>query len=244
MSKTKIRDRGYRLLWGHHSIEKRSYRFWWYARGVNFLTVETGVWSSLLGVGLSQQHGKWCLSFCLGLVYLYASVPGKYRNYGDDREFNISFHNGGVWWSFWNDPNSWSSKTPKWKHGNFNFIDFALGRSNCTHTLVEERNVLIPMPEKAYQATAKLEDWVWRRPRWFAKRLKRVTIDIPNGIPKAGKGENSWDCGDDATFGMTTGECNSIPEGVGQLVTSMLKDRVRYGGWKDWSWKREETPNA
>src|SRR3990167_5778242 len=32
----------------------------------------------------------------------------------------------------------------------------------------------------------------------------------------AGKGENSWDCGDDATFWITTGPVKSIPEAVGQ----------------------------
>lgn len=241
MSNTKVGQTGYRFLWGHHSLERRSYRFWWYLRSKNFLTVETSWLSGSLGTGISIMHGKWTARLCIGLASLYVSVPGKYRNYGEDRECTISFRGGALWWSFWCDPMSWSSKTPKWRHGNFNFVDFALGRRDCSHSLIEERNVLVPMPEKAYQATAKLEAWVWRRPRWFAKRIKRVTIDIPDGIPVAGKGENSWDCGDDVTFGLTTGECNSIPAGVGQLVTSMLERRVRYGGWDDWSWKREAT---
>lgn len=235
----KVGSQGYRLLWGHHSLEKRGYRFWWYVRGVNFLTVETSWFSGSLGAGLQILHGKWTASLRLGVASVYVSIPGKYRDYGKDRHIDVSAHNGGVWWHLWVDPHSWSSKTPKWRDGNFNFVDFVLGRRDCTHTLIEERDVLIPMPEKAYPATAKLENWVWRRPRWFAKRLKRVTIDVPGGIPKAGKGENSWDCGDDATFGLTTGECNSIPDGVGHLVTIMLKDRVKYGGWSDWSWKRE-----
>ena len=94
-------------------------------------------------------------------------------------------------------------------------------------------------PEGTYQAHAVLEELVWSRPRWFKERMTRVDFEIPNGIPHAGKGENSWDCGDDATFGMSTGECKSIPEGIGKLVGSCLQTRIRYGGWGDYEWKRE-----
>jgi hypothetical protein len=95
------------------------------------------------------------------------------------------------------------------------------------------------MPEGAYQGTAKLVLYEWSRPRWFTKRMKRCEIRVPAGIPHEGKGDNSWDCGADATFGMTTGECSSIPQGVGLLVGSVLRDRVEYGGWGDRNWNKQ-----
>jgi hypothetical protein len=139
----------------------------------------------------------------------------------------------------------WSREVPKWRHGSFHPLDTLLGRTNCEKKVLEERQVLVPMPERAYPATAKLMEYAWKRPRWFAtKRMKRVEIEIPGGIPHAGKGENSWDCGDDATFGITTGECRSIPEGVGILVGDCLRTRVKNGGWSDYEWKRSPEPPA
>lgn len=227
-----------KLFWSHQSIEKRSFRWWSYIRGKDALSIELAWLTGSFRIGVSIIHGKWTTGLCVGLASLYVSVPGRYRNYGDDREIAISFHNGGMWWSFWTDPMSWSSKTPKWRHGNFNFIDFALGRDKCEHDTIEARDVLVPMPEKAYPAKAELQRWTWRRPRWFAKTIMRVSIEIDGGIPLPGKGENSWDCGDDATFSITC-MAKSIPEGVGILVGSVLRDRVRYGGWSEWVWKRE-----
>jgi hypothetical protein len=69
----------------------------------------------------------------------------------------------------------------------------------------------------------------------------RVDLKIDKGIPHAGKGENSWDCGDDATYGMCCAVKN-IAEGVGVLVGSVLHDRVKYGGYGDWLWCRQEPP--
>ncbi len=228
-----------KLWWSHHSLERRSFRWWSYWRGRDFLSIETSWLSGGLSVGLQILHGQWTASLRLGVASLHVSLPGGYRNYGDDREIHISVHSGALWWAFWTDPLSWSSTTPKWRQGNFNPADFVLGRRSCTNSLIEARDVLVPMPERAYSAKAELREWVWRRPRWpFAMRVKRVSIELPEGIPFPGKGENSWDCGDDATFGITTGPCSSIAEGVGVLVGSVLKDRVRHGGWDSWTWKR------
>jgi hypothetical protein len=46
----------------------------------------------------------------------------------------------------------------------------------------------------------------WTFPRWFvAKQSDSITISIEGkGIPIPGKGENSWDCGDDAIRGVTS----------------------------------------
>lgn len=229
-----------RLFWSHSIREPRGFRWFSYIRNRDFLSIELTFFTSLAGVGITTMHGKWTFKLCVGLFAFFLSWPARYRAYGEDREVSINFYHGSISWSFWTDPMSWSSLTPKWRQGSFNFVDFLLGRSKCEHHTIEERNVLIPMPERAYQATAKLEQWTWRRPRWFAKSFNRVTIDIPKGIPFPGKGENSWDCGDDATYGIATGPCNSIAEGVGVLVGSVLRSRVRHGGYSTWTWQESE----
>jgi hypothetical protein len=153
---------------------------------------------------------------------------------------SIGFHLGGGALSLmgWDDPMESRGTDPWWWHQYINLDTFFLGRSKCTQEILETREVEIPMPEKSYKATANLVLYTWTRPRWFKKQIKRVDIKIPEGIPFEGKGENSWDCGHDATYGITTGECHSIPEGVGMLVGSVLRDRVKNGGYGDWNWKK------
>jgi hypothetical protein len=129
---------------------------------------------------------------------------------------------------------------PWWWHQYFDLGDIFFGHTTCAKEVLEERNVLIPMPEKSYESTAKLMLYTWTRPRWFSKSLKRVEIDVPEGLPHEGKGENSWDMGVDRTFGMITDECHSIAEGVGKLVGSVLNRRVRYGGYGDWNWQKSD----
>src|SRR5690606_25314615 len=71
----------------------------------------------------------------------------------------------------------------------------------------------------------------WKRPRWpFATRIRRVQIDMDKDeqIPVMGKGENSWDCGEDATYGITVA-ADTIEAGVAKLVESILRSRRRYG---------------
>lgn len=134
------------------------------------------------------------------------------------------------------------SDTMCWKNGDWKWccdISRKLkGKFTVSKKIIETNFVLIPMPEKTYKGHAVLADWTWHYPRWFSKTIRRCEIGVPGGIPHPGKGENSWDCGDDATFRLTTGKVRSIAEAVGKLVGMVLESRVKYGGWEDWNWKR------
>ncbi|HXI16285.1 MAG TPA: hypothetical protein VNM48_07925, partial [Chloroflexota bacterium] len=73
----------------------------------------------------------------------------------------------------------------------------------------------------------------WGRRRWphwpLTRRMVRADVQVPEGVPHPGKGENAWDCGEDATYALTCAE--QTPEAaVGRLVESVLRDRRRYGG--------------
>lgn len=193
-------------------------------------------------VGVDDESG-FVVSFGFGF-YVHLSYCPSWLRVRRTREIALSFHDGGFFWSVWRDPmGGWDRSVPKWREGAWYPANFFLGRVNYTTREVEKREVSVPMPEKAYPATATLFESTWKRPRWFPERLMRVTIDVPGGIPKEGKGENSWDCGEDATFGITC-PARSIPEGIGHLVGSVLKDRVKYGGWQDWHWERPRKESA
>lgn len=154
--------------------------------------------------------------------------------YDRERELSIRFHDKAAWWYLWMNPHEWRSRDPKWRRGCFHVDDWALGQNKYQNEVLEERQVLVPMPEGAYPATAKLELATWTRQRfgWPATRLTRIHLEVPDGIPHPGKGENAWDCGEDATYGITA-PANSIEEGISKLVESVLTRRTRYGG-KAW----------
>jgi len=146
-----------------------------------------------------------------------------------EREFSYKIHGGALWWCLWMNPDEWNHTDPKWRRGNFNPADFFFGRYKYSERILETVNVLIPMPEKPYPATIEMREDSWKRPRWpFTRYMKRANIDVPNGIPHQGKGENSWDCGPDATYGMTC-PARTIAQAVGTMVESCYRDRLRYG---------------
>ncbi len=229
--------------WWHHSHYEGSCWRWWLhgPKGDDVASVEVSWRSSLTGLWFQRSDGgKYSVSIGLYWVYATGGIRFPWVKRGDRRSLQLTFHDRAVWWNVWRNDDSWSSDVPYWRSGSFHPVDALFGRDVCTRITKEQRDVLVPMPEKAYPATAELVEFSWKRPGWpWARKMLRVSIEVPGGIPHSGKGENSWDCGDDATFGMTTGECRSIPEGVGQLVGSCLRDRVRYGGWDEWSWNRE-----
>lgn len=172
------------------------------------------------------------------VIGLHLKLGGVLRS-GKKREIQISHHGGTIWWHLWCDPFGDEQRLSKLRYGNFGYMDFLLGKPTCHRELLEHKSLAIPMPEKAYWGSVRLVRYSWTRPRWFTKRMLRCEIDVPEGIPHEGKGENSWDCGVDATYGMTTGPVRDIQEGVASLVGSVLRDRVKYGGWGDWYWNKK-----
>lgn len=211
-----------------------------------------------LYVGESVTHFSWNLwsRFCIfeigiddenGLVLSVALPPVAFwfsfnwgRGFRRSRTFKISVHSWAIWWHVWKDwTDGWNSKDKWWqrREGSFHPIDFLFGRIICSEREIERRDILVPMPEKAYPATARLIENTRSRRRWLPKRSIGVSIDVPGGIPHQGKGENSYDCGVDGIYGLHC-KARTIPEAVGTLVGSALNNRVRYGGWKDYEWKK------
>ncbi len=234
----------------------REGRCWFYFTDRTKLNVEWSIlkgWRTAAGIDLGEHDHAFMLHLSIVKLFsLYISFDNPWLNrivekfttrknqgYGNGRSIGISlWPEGSIHVELWSDPTAYKSSDPKWWKFTIDFPKLLFGRQNCTTETLEERDVLVPMPEKAYPAKAKLVLYTWKRPRWFPKSFTRVEIDVPGGIPKEGKGENSWDCGRDATYGITTGSCKTIAEGVGVLVGSVLHDRVRHGGWDDWNWQK------
>jgi len=147
--------------------------------------------------------------------------------YCESRKFGFSIHHGTLWWSLWENKCSWSRSDPDWQSFRINFPDLLLGRWKYSEETISEEDVEIPMPEKNYPATLKMFESTWKRPLWFPKRLVRAKVEIPEGIPHPGKGTASWNCGEDATYGLTC-KAKTPEEAIAAVVESVLGCRRRY----------------
>ena len=138
---------------------------------------------------------------------------------------------GTVRWVLWMPDSHSSSRDPRWRRGWFDLRTFLFGKQLYRNETLSTHEVVIPMPERAYPATIKLERATWTRARFpFMKQtIRRADVDIPGGIPHEGKGENAWDCGEDATFAITM-PADSLQEAIGKTVSSVMRDRLKYGG--------------
>ena len=193
------------------------------------------------GVGVDLAHGELGAHVDLGVAALYLT----YERLPDDladallagvtaRALRLSLHEGRLMWKLWADGYSWSSDVPRWRDGSFHPRDALFGAPVHSRRTLETASVDVPMPEGVYPAKVKLEEWTIRHPRWpFPMRGRSARIDVEGGIPMPGKGENSWDCEDDAVYGLSA-PARSVGEIVGKLVEDVLDTRMKRGG--PWSW--------
>lgn len=119
---------------------------------------------------------------------------------------------------------------------------FLLGRSEYSKRHIETiERVPVHLPEGIYLATVELFESSWKRPRWpFTKRILRADIEVDGGIAIPGKGENSWDIGDDAVFSQIC-PAKTAGEAAKSLADSVMRTRQRYG--KGYAW-RPAAPNS
>lgn len=194
-----------------------------------------------LGLGarliVEPRHGDddCTLSATLPGVSLYLSTDRLFpawvpRPRRDPHTIGFAVHDGGLWWDVWQNDVEWRSGTPRWRHGHFDPLDWLLGRRRFRRHLFGTQEAEVPMPEACYPATVSLEEHTWQRPRWpWPLRQYRAVINVAEGLPVPGKGENAWDCGEDAIYSLTTG-ATTVPQAVARLVRSCLETRARYGG--------------
>lgn len=159
------------------------------------------------------------------------------------RRTELSVHDWALWWQLWMPLHMSRSSDPKWRSGNFQILDAIFGKSKYTKGPASEPEaVLVPMPERNYRGNVVTHQWSSTRPRWPFKFGPEVlfcdgvsytlTMEPLDRIPYPGKGENSWDCDDDALHSIsgTGGVANAIAD----AVRSVLRSRQKYGGSIRW----------
>ena len=181
-------------------------------------------------ISFDPSESEIMLSFALPGISLYLSMSGFrfLRKMKAEREIGITIHDWALWWSMWERSDEWNSRDPWWMRGCLHIDNLFLGKQRITSEEIEKKDVGIPMPEGVYPAHATLKRVTYKRPRWFTKRWYYVDLDIPIGIPHEGKGENSWDCGEDGLFGISANG-TSYEAAIGRAVESVMTSRRKYG---------------
>lgn len=109
-------------------------------------------------------------------------------------------------------------------------------RYESTEATAEVYPAEVVMPEGRYPATVKVYRCRWNRRFWRGRWWWRASVEVPVGVPIPGKGENSWDCDDHATFGVTTAVSRERPDVravVDAIAIDAMRDRQRRAGL-DW----------
>lgn len=223
---------------------------WWLYFGQNnsSLNCEWQWFSGNCGaeISLASHDHAVMVSFCCLLFSVYLSLnhyplerrlealtKRKGEKYGNGRSIGIRIFDGAIWFDLWNDPMEWRSADPKWWHFNIRPADLLLGRHRYSERDLSTERTEIPMPEGCYPATIRFFESRWKRSRWpFAKKLVRADITPDTPIPFPGKGENSWDCGEDATHALTT-VADTALKATMAMTESVMRSRLKYGG-KNW----------
>lgn len=187
-------------------------------------------------IGLSLGLGF--LTVYLTLIYwpwhlwLTDKTKRKDQKYGNGREIGFYFYHEdwALVFNCWYDPMESHSNDPWWMHNYIHLNDLFLGRPVYSEKTLMTDRCEVPMPEGGYLATVRIFESYWKRSRWpWPKRVIRAEITPDKPIPFPGKGENSWDCGEDATHSMTCVADTPLKAAM-SLSESVMRSRLRYGG--------------
>ena len=248
-----------------HSIRAKHNRRWFLWLGKFEFAVEVAThwrlgFTATVGYGGQESFAKWCLAvpgiflhFRLGTPFSWHRVrpwDGKYGESG--AEFGLRATGGTLRLLFGHDPmGTWYSTHGRWnwfrrgwllnREQTLFDIDWILGRPRHSR---KELEAGIPVTVDVgqwdgdvYHGTASLGVYT-KKSRFRTTTFESFTIDMQEGIPFPGKGENSWDCGDDATYGFGG---TSIESAVAHIIEHTKTTRLRHGGQ---NWRPTEALSA
>jgi hypothetical protein len=204
-------------------------KLWRYREGLPTQTIEWAWKFHDPNFGFSKEIGGYgdhdTVYVALGFVALYFSRDSEEREAKACRRgFNLCWN---YWQRWFGDPDQDGERVfYLWREG---LLDAVFGRTVYACSKGRKYDFTISMPEGAYAAKFTEETRIWTRERWPLRKVRKsIGIDIPKGIPFAGKGENSWDMGDDGLFG--TGSDGWDPWKAAESVKAIvLRHRKKYG---------------
>lgn len=252
-----LEEKGYYIYSARdNKTDKRNKRYWLHLgrrKNIN-LELNKGSYPCFY---LLLGSDEYQIAFHVGLYYgIYLSFQGffmkffkKYFNKWDSARqirFSFSREDYAINWGLWVDPHRWSNKIPKWRSGHFSFKNVYKGKHTCKwEELKREQFTINNFSEKTYHAEVIQKKRIDSYSRFYIKDDVNIVYEIEFGfydeegkwvgdpILHEGKGENSWDQGEDGTWSISFGthyKFNNCQEALEKAVQDCQKTRVKYGG--------------
>lgn len=167
---------------------------------------------------------------------------------GEEREISFRIFGGSFWWDLWVSP-EWASYSANktWRKGCWHIVDRIKGKRTHKRELQESKQYAIPFLEGNYNVEVSRFHVENKWPRWFTEKYTTFNVRVgyynenkewvSQGVPVEGKGENSWDCDEDATYEM------SFPGAPYRKNVKSCFDAALYF-WHDMMKSREKTGSA
>ncbi len=193
-----------------------------------------------------ETGGESAVMLILGLGFFTAYLSFPFLGYGY-KETTTGFYlfDWSLVWSFMRHPHESSSRDPWYKSFYFRIDDFFLGRREVLeHSIMNGEDLFFTLGGKEF----KINSVEFKKRRNFRRHIPYslfhsswISVDIKCENPpmRSGKGENSWDCGDDGCYGLSGGWDKSEPSwmkpnehlklAVDYYVGHVMKDAKRYG---------------
>lgn len=192
----------------------------------------------------AQADSEQTVSFAFGLgfagIHLHLDslrlsrwIASVTKNRSYERKFSFYWFESALWLQLWGSEFESSRSDPWWRKMHaFRFDDFFLGQTDYSKVELWSKPVSFEMDGKKYLCKATGEKCTWKRPRWFADVREYIDIsfnaDMCHPPQFAGKGENSWDCGDEGIWG-TSFQTNNVEDAIEQYKQCVIGYRKRYG---------------
>lgn len=231
-----LRNAEFHLRGGHDS-RTGIHGGWWFdrkLRGLFGATLSLGTSEdTIAGVSFQVLWANVHLSVNNWKAHAWIADKLKRRGekYGNGRDFGIKQHAEYLWISIYRDPHGGHYRW--WQWISINLEDLLKGKTKYESKVVKTERVDIPMPEGCYPATIEWSESVWKPSRWFSKRSYSALVRPDKPIPIPGKGENSWDCDEDAVWSAGV-QGKTAWEVVGNMVSTVMHSRFNYGNGTDW----------
>lgn len=235
-------------------------RKWWYFKKGRSISIEVAGFKSNPSIYFRADGDEGDITFHIAFfVGIWVSferfIPRSWyptyesKTYGKlpaEREFSLSFHGGRFWWNFWVS-DEWSSwtKNKTWRKGCWRIVDWIKGKHQYSRVEAGKDYLLLPFFEGIYNVEVIKYERIDKWQRWPSRKMVSWEIKagyyddkgefIEKPIPVEGKGENSWDCDEDATYSMSfpghpfKKNIKSSYDAALYFWHSMMKDRERRG---------------
>lgn len=243
MEKTVVeKEPWFQFRW--QSLAETSRKQWKYAHGRCwiavfswFFRIEWHLWSNhchlSADVGGDEEQLQFSVAVPPVAVWFAIQAPLLRRLVPErTREMQLSMFEWSIRLVLWGREHEWIRSDPWWVRGvHLDLKDAILGKAKFTSTeTAPEVPIEILLDDRIYTGTAKFERCTWKRPLWFTKVRDSVWINMDqgHGLPHAGKGENSWDCGDDALCGFGVNGSN-VEEAIQHGIDTVNGYRKRWG---------------